>query len=274
MAGALGSDPTTQALTSFASTMPVKNAANFANVQQARDLSLQSMAGQTTNALTSGQQPGIVNVNTLGQQGGASLASGSGQQQAKLAQQSVSLAGQTGQAGLQSQQQASTQDLAERKLALDTQKTDLSNRLADLSEDTKNKILDDNLSFKRDEAGRAYLNERQLADWAVTKAKSQEDLLNYQQQAQQAYKQKAALLDAARNKIMQQMQNDEKLREQGVTLSRDTQLAQAKADLDQQIAANERAQQQSASIWGAASTVVVAAGTVVASNPEILAALA
>jgi hypothetical protein len=130
---------------------------------------------------------------------------------------------QVAQTGLQNMQMQATQRLGQQGRQISARQRDIENRLASLSTDAKNKILDKQLEFKRDQNNQTYLNERQLADWAIMNAKNEQEFLSYQQQMEQASQRKIQTLEAAYKKIKQtlehgyignkqQMDNDTKLR--------------------------------------------------------------
>jgi hypothetical protein len=61
----------------------------------------------------------------------------------------------------------------------------------------KSDLYDGNLKFQKDELGRTMFNERQLVDWAITKARNEEEFENYQQIASQMLERKRMVFDQA-----------------------------------------------------------------------------
>ena len=141
----------------------------------ASQASMRQQVAQAPGPLTTAQQ----------QQAGAQQAATMGSQRLQAAQQGIQQQAQMGQMGLQQQAQQSKEKLAERQLGLRTKQRNLENQLASMGEQVKQKLFDSNMTFQRDELGRTAWNERQLADWVVKKAKSVEDLRNYQMKVAQ-----------------------------------------------------------------------------------------
>lgn len=73
--------------------------------------------------------------------------------------------------------------------------------LAALGSDVKAKILDAQLQFEEDEAGRLFSNERQLADYAATNAKTEQDFSARMQDLKQASDDKVSLLTHSHQQI-------------------------------------------------------------------------
>jgi hypothetical protein len=98
-------------------------------------------------------------------------------------------------------EQASAQRLQAAGLAYDANLAFMSrtqrDELAKLGRDVKEKLFTDRLTFEQDEAGRKFANERQLADYTVANAKSQDALKDKVQQVQQAQQNKEYMVDKA-----------------------------------------------------------------------------
>lgn len=84
----------------------------------------------------------------------------------------------------------------------DKQRADLSR----LGRDVKAELFDKRLQFDRDEAGRKFNNDRQLWDFNVATAKSEEQLKSRQQDLIQAHERKSLLLSRAYDILIQQQQ--------------------------------------------------------------------
>jgi len=82
----------------------------------------------------------------------------------------------------------------------------MADKLSLVGRQYKNELLDEQLTFQRDQAGTALFNERQLMDWAVTKAESREDLMEYMQVAEQAHERKLKLLEHTHKLLQQTLQ--------------------------------------------------------------------
>ena len=183
----------TKQLQNLANQMPGANQQVARGLQEARTTQLQAQVQKMQPGATTGQV----------QQLGGQLA---GQQAAtglQAAQQTQNQLQQVGQLGLQQQGRQERQTNANQQLTLSAKQRELGQKLSELGEGVKDKILDQNLQFKTDQAGRQLLNQRQLFDWAITNAKSQEEYNNYAQAAQQASERKIMMLNTAQAKIDQ-----------------------------------------------------------------------
>ncbi len=69
--------------------------------------------------------------------------------------------------------------------------------LAKLGRDVKDRLFTDRLTFERDEAGRKFANERQLADYTVLSARSADELRDKLQTVQQAQQRKEYMVEHA-----------------------------------------------------------------------------
>jgi biopolymer transport protein ExbB/TolQ len=111
-----------------------------------------------------------------------------------------------------------------------------------LSNNLKQDIFDKQTQFQKDELGRTYWNERQLADWKIKQVKSDEELAEFEQNISQEFEKKMALLQASeksiRQRLEQEMQKSEQEQDQAlmqrlqtaeIELQRKQQKAQARA---------------------------------------------
>lgn len=235
----------------LANAMPVRNAQAAAGIKQANDLGVQALANQATGAADK-----VANVKQASQQVGAAQTAATGQKQVAQAQQQVQQAGQIGSAGLQEQAATAQNALATKKLNLDKEHLTNTNRLAALSRDLKQKLFDDNMTFKRDETGRAFFNDRQLCDWAVTKAKSQEEFKNYQQKVMQAYDRKMQMLEVAHRKILQAIDQASRQNVQIAQYQGNKALYKAKAAMEAKIAELGDKRKAAGQMWGTGLGVV------------------
>lgn len=156
-------------------------------------------------------------------------------------------------------EQAGKQDsLRALRLAVSRQARDLSQRLYEQEGAAGAEIFDANMKFQQDELGRTALNDRQLADYAVLTARSQEELANYEQEVSQAMERKAALMKQA-FAVLEQY-------EQQLLQAEET---EANQDLQRRIALAKKKQQDDlnklqaeganrAAIWGAVTSIGVA----------------
>jgi hypothetical protein len=166
------------------------------------------------------------------------------QEQAQAAQDQVAL------------EQAGAQDnLRALKLAVSKQSRELSQKLYEQEGQTGSEIFDANMQFQTDELGRGVLNDRQLADYAVLTARSQEELANYEadisqalERKQQIFRQSYAVLEQAEKQAFESEQT-----EANQDLQR--RIALAKKKLHDDMAKIQQEGANKAAIWGAVTAV-------------------
>lgn len=181
-----------RALRKIASSVPVANSRIASGYQAARDMQLQKAVQAAKPAQATTQ---------VAQQVGTAQAQAAGQQTQQLAQQVARTQAQIGQQVVQEQGRSLEAERALTENRLAEQKLRDTQRLTQLSEKAKKEMLDDRLRFERDEMGRLLLNERQLADFAVGKARNAEEFANYQQASTQAYQRKEQAFRTASARI-------------------------------------------------------------------------
>lgn len=234
-------------LRTLADQVPAANQQVAQSLQQGRLTSMQSQVGAT---------PAAAATSTNAQNMGTEQAASTGNIQINQAKTNQAQLGQVAQQGVAEGQQANQAAKAGQQLALAGTERDNAARITNLSETSKNELLDKQLDFSKSQAQLGYLNQRQLADWAVTKAKSASDLKDYQQMSQEMSDRKVEMLQAAHNKIMQEMENNN--RSQVVKLDNDTTMAleQHKKDIEVAIAKAKADAKNQATIWTMAGGIV------------------
>lgn len=177
----------------------------------------QQQVGQQAQQQTQQTQLGIAGQQAQAQafQGQQQLAKEGMQQQAQLGQRVRDLKLGETRADIKQQRQATDKELkqAERlqKLGMEQDNKilqmdlNLRKQLQSLGHDLEDKLFDSRRRFNQDEMGRKFSNERQLADAAILTAKDEADAQRRLQQIQQAAKMKAMILEAAHNRVMQEM---------------------------------------------------------------------
>lgn len=190
------------------------------------------------------------------QQAGAQAVLGKGaaaiEERAKTAPQVT----QAAQAQLQSRGIEQRKQLAEQQRGLQSQARRAEARLFNLDQRVKSQLLDDQLTFKRDELGRTLFNERQLADYALANAKSEEDLRNYAQTVQQVSAKKMMILSAAHEKLKQELTQvyQAEATEENAKLKRE--LAQAEYNMRMKMAKEQADARNRAGMMGAAGSII------------------
>jgi hypothetical protein len=126
----------------------------------------------------------------------------------------------------------------------DNQLLDLSLRqrreLASIGRDVKDQIFDSRLRFEKDENGRKFSNERQLADWAISNAKTEQELQGRFREMQQASDRTIKLLEHSNNQIMEAINRGWLVKEQKLDYEQKRYLLDLKRKMDEKIA-KERA---------------------------------
>jgi len=215
----------TNLLNTMASQAPLQQKQATTSMGAASQASMRQQVAQAPGPLTTAQQ----------QQAGAQQAATMGSQRLQAAQQGIQQQAQIGQMGLQQQAQQSKEKLAERQLGLRTKQRNLENQLASMGEQVKQKLFDSNMTFQRDELGRTAWNERQLADWVVKKAKSVEDLRNYQMKVAQISKRKMQYLKTAQQKLTQALEQASTDKMQALDQASRERIARAKIEIERQL---------------------------------------
>jgi hypothetical protein len=240
----VGDSPRQKALKQLSAQFPVANQQVANGVQAARQISLQQQVGQAA--------PGTSY--RAAQQAGAATAAQAGQQAVQQAGAAQNQQVQLGQLGLQEQGRQLRSDAAGQELALGREQMQTGDRLSRLGMAQKAELFDKQLQFKDDEMGRARLNDRQLIDWAATKAKSAEDFANYSQMAEQTAARQQQIMDMAFKKVSQSL-------EQGYLGGKQKLDQASKLEIQSMLAEAKKAQEERANAAKNKSTMWQAAGT-------------
>jgi hypothetical protein len=159
------------------------------------------------------------------------------------------------QAKIQSQGDLNQQQLRQRALGLQTKDRELQSKIYSLNSALAGQLFEDQMKFQKDELGRSVWQTRQLVDWAVSKAKSDEDLAGFEQKLSQEYKRKMQVLQTAHNKIIQALQQEFLSGEQEKDQALRAELTKAQAELKKKM----NKQQNDAKMW---SSIITAGGTI------------
>jgi len=180
-----------QQLKKLAGAMPVANQAVATGLKEAQ-------ATQFQAAIASAKPGAGV---PQAQQLGAAQTAEQGKINLAAAQENQQQAGQVAnvmqaQAGTEAQQRVGTQERA-----VAAQNRGYEQRLSALSNNLKNELVDKELTFTRNQAGQAVLNERQLADYAILSSKNQAEFEAKKQQAEQLYQKKVQFYETVAKKL-------------------------------------------------------------------------
>jgi len=215
------------ALDQIINQMPVANQRRQQQAQAATDLQLQQAVKAVPTAAATPQ---------VAQQLGAAAQQNVGAQMIETAKQNLATTQQAAGMELQQKQAQLQQGLSDLRRGQDTQQLSDEQALANLSEQAKREMFDSRMQFARDEMGREYMNERQLADYAVTHARDVEQLRNYAQSAEQLHQRKLQMMEAAQQRINQELQFQNSLSNQKQDQNLMRQLAESKRSLEERIA--------------------------------------
>ena len=182
---------------------------------------------------------------------GAQQAQAAGQEALQAQKATQTQSQQVGQMGLQEQGRQQRQEGFEQQIQVSENQRKLGNKLNKLDNRLKTQLLDDQLKFNKDQAGQTLLNTRQLADWAVTKAKSKEEYLNYAQQAKQMYEKDIMLHEAAYNKLKQALELGYIKKGQKLDIETKLRLKKAKLKIEKQIRDKKNKAKNKMSMWAA-----------------------
>jgi len=229
--------------------------------QQATEASktrLQSaMRGLGTQGPVAPQQIAQAGAEAVQQQAKAQL--GAREQEMRLA---------AGQAEIELRGQALSQQqmLQQRKLTLSKSLRQAENSLVALGANTKQQLFDASLQFEQDELGRTVFNERQLLDYAATRAKSVEELQDYEQAVGQISERRLRLMQVAQQKI--ELSLKQIYQEEQNELNQEAKLALQRAaqTMKEKIAKDKAAAQNRAGLWSAIGGTVLAGGVLLATG--------
>jgi hypothetical protein len=192
----------TKALKALAGQMPVANQAVADGLQAGRLMGVQRAVAQAPVPGAGAPGTSIREV----QAAGAQQAAAAGQIQNQAAAQTAQQVTQVGQLVAAESGRAQAEVTGAQKLDLATQTRLNEEALSGLGRDVKQKLMDERMEFRKDEAGRRVMNEYQLADWAVLKSKNHEELKGRLQKMELAHKRKMSLLQVAHQKIVDRLQ--------------------------------------------------------------------
>lgn len=161
--------------------------------------------------------------------GAASQAAGQAQLQADAAQ--TEQVGRVGQLQLAETQRADAERLAGQQVAAQRAGTEADTQLSETARRIKSEFTDAEASLQRDRMGNEVLTERNLADWAATKSKSEEEFRQYAQTIELAHERKQKLNQVRRQLILDRLQLESDKRVQ----DRDQKLTQALQEEAQRI---------------------------------------
>ena len=248
-----------QNLNKLAAAIPMANQQIASGMQQARETQLQQTIGQMT--------PEQAATPRLAQSMGAQQAAQASAIQLGAQQKTQQSAVVAGQQAMVQDKIQKQQELFTRSQALSQKNRYLENELARISQSAKDKLLDQQLSFKRDELGRTVWNERQLADYKIATAKDEEDFRNYQQEASNLSERRMKMLTMAQKKLEQILEQGYISNNQKLDQASRLKIVETVAALKRKQARESARQSSNMAMWAGAGTVVGAVGGAMIAGP-------
>lgn len=234
------------ALQQLSAQIPVANSRIAQGQAAARNLQLQNTVKQAP------QGTGV----TGAQQLGAQQAANAGQQTLATQEQGQKDQSQLAAVGAQQQSNDTQATLTGLQQGTQKQQQDQVAQFAAISAKAKQETFDARLQFQKDETGRAFLNERQMADYAKLQATTQDQMKTYAQQATQAHQAQIEVLTSMNNKLKDSLQNQATRDAEGLTQLTDQQIYKMQIDVQQRLAKAKADAANTGAIWGAGGTVV------------------
>lgn len=235
-----------QQLSSFAGQMPVANQRVADSLQANRIQSMQQAVAQATAVPDRSQI----------QQAGAQQAQQAGQIQTGEAQANQHGAAQIAQAELAQKAAEQQEQLANRQLSLQKKQQAAVQQLASLDANIKDELWDKQMSFEQDELGRQMFNERQLMDYKMGQAKSEEDWLSFEQDMREASDRRLEMLKTAYGQVHQALSQASQANAQELDQAQRARLVQAKRAIEAKIQKEKARRSNRAAAFQAGGTIV------------------
>jgi hypothetical protein len=202
----------------------------------------QQKAANTMQLMQLAKQAPVTATTAQISQAGAGMASQVAKQNLQNVERAVKQGQQIGEMEAKQQQANLQKDLQQKEIISRQQLQNDYNKLAELDRDLSDRVMADRSKMLVDSAGLKYLNQKQLLDYKVATARSQQDLLDYQQQVETLYKKKIMMMEVAFQKITQLSENRYLQDKMNLTETQRKLLAKAKAEAEVRLA-NEKKRQ-------------------------------
>lgn len=256
--------PRSQQLQALAANAPNQQREQLNQAQAAQTMQIQQAFGAGS------RQPGQTPTAGQIQQIGAQRTQAAGQAALQIQQQAGEEQAGRGQELLRLKQQQNKQALQLRGERLVRTEQELQNRLYSVNRRLGKELWSAQLRFEKDELGRTMFNERQLADWKLSKARTMEDLANYEQQVRQASQKRMAILEAAEKKLRQELEQqwtlDETRRDQEFTIRLQKAVHALRMKREREMAAAASRAARNSAIGGIIGGVVVGGAAMILSG--------
>lgn len=255
MAAPITQTPRMAALQNLQKQLPVASQKVASGIQAARDIQLQQAVAKAPTGAA---------IAPAAQQTAAAATAQTGAQQVEAAKQMVQQAGQLGQLQLGEQQLAAQQRAAQQQQAARQQEMTNVEKLGRLDMAAKQELYDKEMQFKKDEAGRTLFNERQLADYAIRNARSEEEYKRYAQDAELLAKRDLQATEAAFNLVMEDLKSKWQLAEQRQDQAAKEEIARIEAAAKAAMEKKRNKAANSAAMWSSGGMIVGAVAGAVA----------
>lgn len=239
--------PRGMALQNLSKQLPVANQRIAQGQQAARDMQLQQ-------AVAAAPAPSS-NVQQTAAQTGASAAASKGAELVENAQKGIQQGAQIAQVGLQEQTRVGQEKLTGLEMGARDASMQNAQRLAALDNRAKQEIYDKQMQFQRDEMGRTLFNDRQLLDYARTKAGSDEEFANYAQQMKQATDRNLQAMRTAYANVNEDLDQKMQIAEQQKDQKAARQIAETKRAMEEEMQRQENETANKNSMFAAVGTI-------------------
>lgn len=240
--------PNQSTFRNLSAQMPGENKQVVTGLQEAAKSQMQAQLG---GAQPLGQPMGIRQVQQLGAQATAAQAQPILQVQQQAQQQAAKL----GQLSLEEKQQQIQKQLQERQFNIQRGQREMESQLGTLNKELKQRLLDDQVSFQKDELGRTLFNERQLLDYKLATAKSGVEIRELEQKMRQTSQRKLQMLKTAQAKLIQGLGQEFQKGQQELDQEQRKRLIQAKVEIDKKIAREQANARNRGSMFSAIGTL-------------------
>jgi hypothetical protein len=227
--------------------MPGQNQQVLTGLQEAAKTQMRAQMPALT-----GQPMGVRQV----QQAGAQATAMQAQPMLQVQEQAQKQAAQLGQMALKEEAGEAQKRLQERQLNQSKQQRLMESELDRLGGGLKQRLLDDQFQFQKDELGRTFFNDRQLLDYKLATAKSNLELRDFEQKMRQASQRKLQMLKTAQAKVTAELTQGFQKGQQELNQEQTKRLAEAKRALEEKIQREQARARNRASMFSAGSTLL------------------
>lgn len=250
--------PRMTALQNLQKQLPVASQKVAQGIQTARDIQLQQAVAKAPTGAA---------IAPMAQQTAGAATTQTGTQQVEAAKQTAQQAGQVGQLQVGEQQLAAQQQIAQQQQAARQQEMNAAERFAKLDLSAKQELYDAETRFKKDEAGRTLFNERQLADYAVQNARSEQDYKNLALKAELLNKRKLQAMETAFNIVEEDLKQKFYMAESEKNFAKAQQIAAIRADIERQKEKARAKARNSMTAWQTGGMIVGAVAGAIIGGP-------